>query len=166
MVRAVTAAKAKSNPRTTFLCLSNANSVFIKTILKEKGLENLFDEIITNPAEWEASGLLHLRRRVDPSGPQHKCKVGCAPNMCKGDELDAFLARHDPFDRVIYVGDGGNDFCPIIRLRSVDALLCRTYRGLARRIQHEGEQAGLKCKVHYWGGAWEVEEYFAKFDQL
>ena len=102
MVRAVTKAKEKSNPKTTFLCLSNANSVFITTILKvctspviilnlfdrpllqEKGLENLFDEIITNPAKWEPSGLLNLRRKVDPDGPQHSCKVGCAPNMCKG----------------------------------------------------------------------------------
>ncbi len=154
MVRAVTTAKAKSNPRTTFLCLSNANSVFINTILKvtlsklyrfvfsdhtlqEKGLDTLFDEIITNPAEWDPSGLLKLRRRVDPSGTQHTCQVGCSPNMCKGprsfcfgslyrtdlnlltgEELEAFLARHQPaFDRVIYVGDGSNDYCPVLRLR-------------------------------------------------
>ncbi|PSR81184.1 hypothetical protein PHLCEN_2v6519 [Hermanssonia centrifuga] len=184
MVRAVTTAKAKSNPRTTFLCLSNANSVFINTILKvisaklyrcvfsdhtlqEKGLDTLFDEIITNPAEWDPSGLLKLRRRVDPSGPQHTCQVGCSPNMCKGEELEAFLARHQPaFDRVIYVGDGSNDYCPVLRLRSEDIVLCRTYRGLQRRIQKEGENDGLKCKVGYWGGAWEVEEYFAKFDEL
>ncbi|THG98401.1 hypothetical protein EW026_g3773 [Hermanssonia centrifuga] len=167
MVRAVTTAKAKSNPRTTFLCLSNANSVFINTILKEKGLDTLFDEIITNPAEWDPSGLLKLRRRVDPSGTQHTCQVGCSPNMCKGEELEAFLARHQPaFDRVIYVGDGSNDYCPVLRLRSEDIVLCRTYRGLQRRIQKEGENDGLKCKVGYWGGAWEVEEYFAKFDEL
>lgn len=81
MVRAVT--KLKDADKTTFLCLSNANSVFISTILKDKGLENLFTEIVTNPAEWEGE-LLKLRRRVDPSGPQHSCKVGCSPNMCKG----------------------------------------------------------------------------------
>lgn len=35
-----------------------------------------------------------------------------------GEELDAFLARHPTtFDRVIYVGDGSNDFCPILRMR-------------------------------------------------
>ena len=34
-----------------------------------------------------------------------------------GDEIDAFLKVHDPFDRIIYVGDGSNDFCPVIRLR-------------------------------------------------
>jgi len=82
MVRAVS--KLKESGKTTFLCLSNANSVFISTILHEKGLETLFDEIITNPAEWEVSGLLSLRRRVDPKGPQHSCQVGCNPNMCKG----------------------------------------------------------------------------------
>lgn len=82
MIRAVTRLKAAG--KTTFLCLSNANSVFISTILEAKNLRNLFDEIITNPASWETSGLLKLRRRVDPEGPQHKCNVGCSANMCKG----------------------------------------------------------------------------------
>src|ERR1700728_4276205 len=52
--------------------------------LQSKGLSTLFEEIVTNPAEWDPSGLLKLRRRVDANGPQHTCKVGCSPNMCKG----------------------------------------------------------------------------------
>lgn len=44
----------------------------------------LFDEIVTNPAHFEPSGLLKLTRRVPPEGPQHGCKVGCSANMCKG----------------------------------------------------------------------------------
>ncbi|KIP08402.1 hypothetical protein PHLGIDRAFT_127025 [Phlebiopsis gigantea 11061_1 CR5-6] len=163
MKRAVLAAKNKTNPKTTFLCLSNANSVFISTILKEKGLESLFDEIITNPAEWDSSGLLKLRRRVDPTGPQHACTVGCSPNMCKGEELDAFIARQGrTFDRVVYIGDGSNDFCPILRLREVDRVLCRRHRGLEKRITKDGESLGMQCKVFYWAGAWEVEELFSQ----
>jgi pyridoxal phosphate phosphatase PHOSPHO2 len=135
MVRAVTKLKAADN--TTFLCLSNANTVFIPTILEDKGLSTLFDEVITNPAEWDSSGLLKLRRRVDPEGPQHNCLVGCQPNMCKGwtqysitsdldntnfpfagEELTAYLQRKGvEFDRIVYVGDGNNDFCPVLRLR-------------------------------------------------
>jgi len=81
--------------------------------------------------------------------------------MCKGEELDAFLARHAPaYDQIIYVGDGSNDFCPILRLRSQDMVLCRSFRGLQRRIDKDGEKLGLKCQVKYWGGAWEVEEIF------
>jgi len=161
MVRGVKNLKGASDPTTTFFCLSNANSVFISTILENKGLDTLFEEIVTNPAEWEPSGLLNLRRRIDPNGPQHSCTVGCSPNMCKGDELDAFLERHQPsYDRIIYVGDGSNDFCPVLRLRSQDMVLCRRYKGLESRITKEGEKLGLKCEVRYWAGAWEVEEIF------
>jgi pyridoxal phosphate phosphatase PHOSPHO2 len=31
------------------------------------------------------------------------------------------MTRHggwEAFDRVVYVGDGGNDFCPLLRLRT------------------------------------------------
>lgn len=99
---------------TTFFLLSNSNYVFISTILAHHGLllpdsppssssttttgsgsvtaatpsstkdaKNLFEEIVTNPAEWDGD-LVALKRRVDPQGPQHGCKVGCSPNMCKG----------------------------------------------------------------------------------
>ncbi|KAF8813816.1 hypothetical protein BYT27DRAFT_7220167 [Phlegmacium glaucopus] len=155
MVRAVT--NLKAGGKTTFLCLSNANSVFISTILESKGLETLFQEIITNPADWEPSGLLKLRRRVDPAGQQHSCKVGCS------EELDAFLKRQGvEYDRIVYIGDGGNDFCPILRLRSQDLVFCRLHRGLQRRIEHDTEAKALKPSVRYWGGAWEIEEMFSK----
>ncbi|KAG6918523.1 hypothetical protein DXG01_013613 [Tephrocybe rancida] len=152
--------KLKSEGKTTFFCLSNANSVFISTILKSKGLENLFDQITTNHAEWDPSGLLKLRRKVDPAGPQHSCKVGCSPNMCKGEELEAYLAEHGPFDRVVYTGDGSNDFCLILRLRAQDVVCCRLHRGLQKRIDAEGEALGLKPEIRYWAGAWEAEEIY------
>ncbi|THH12103.1 hypothetical protein EW146_g7815 [Bondarzewia mesenterica] len=178
MVRGVTVVKEAQKPTTTFLCLSNANSVFISTILQSKGLQDLFSEIVTNPAEWDPSGLLKLRRRVDPTGPQHR------------EELEAFIARRQPdFDRIIYVGDGSNDFCPILRLRrceilptdsflierrslnffstcSQDMVLCRQYRGLEKRIAKEGEKEGLKCQIRYWAGAWEVEEIFQQLPDI
>jgi len=62
-------------------------TAFVSTVdraVQDKGLSDLFTEIVTNPAEWDESGLLKLRRRVDPAGVQHKCTVGCSPNMCKG----------------------------------------------------------------------------------
>ena len=100
MIRGVKALKAAAKPQTTFLCLSSSNTVFIRTILevlslfaqfeiltsyyKAKGLRDLFTEIVTNPAEWDQSGLLKLRRHIDPNGPQHNCPIGCNANLCKG----------------------------------------------------------------------------------
>jgi pyridoxal phosphate phosphatase PHOSPHO2 len=98
---------------------------------------------------------------------------------CPGEELTNFLTRHPDFDRIIYVGDGSNDFCPVLRLRrfvplasklhlsahlsshSQDICLCRKYRGLEKRIEREGETQDLRCQVEYWTGAWEAEEIFA-----
>ncbi|KAG1746195.1 putative phosphatase-domain-containing protein [Suillus lakei] len=152
--------RGASNPITTFFCLSNASSVFVNTVLESKGLQNSFEEIVTNPAEFDTSSLLKLRHRVDPNGPQHSCAVGCSPNMCNCEELTAFLERHKPdYDRIIYVGDRSNDFCPILRLRSQDMVLCRRFRGLEGRISREGDH---QYQVKYWAGAWEVEEIFNK----
>ncbi|SGY14259.1 BQ5605_C010g06121 [Microbotryum silenes-dioicae] len=170
MLRGVQTAKARTDSKTRFLCLSNSNSVYINTILKHHNMENFFEEIITNPAEWKGN-LLDLRRRVDPNGPQHGCKVGCSPNMCKeaemalhatGAELDAYMARNggwESYDRVVYVGDGGNDFCPLLRLRKGDVALVRMYRELSRRIVSEKETSPLQCTPVPWGGAWEVEKW-------
>jgi len=143
IVRAVK--KLKEEGKTTFLCLSSSNSVFISTVLESKGLETLFQEIVTNPAEWDPSGLLKLRRKVDPAGPPHNCKVGCNPNLCKGQELDAFLKKQGvEYDRIIYVGDGKNDFCPILRLRSQDLALCRLFRGLQKCIEKKTRGQGFE----------------------
>jgi len=162
MIRAVKDLKAKG--QTTFLCLSNSNTVFISTLLEAKNLADLFETIVTNPAEWRENGMLDLRRRVDPDGPQHNCPIGCSVNMCKGNELAAYLAikgqTYDTYDRIVYIGDGRNDFCPILKLRSQDMALCRSFGGLRRAIAQDGERLGLRCQVHYWTGAWEVEEIF------
>ena len=85
---------------------------------QHKGLDEAFSTVITNPAEWREDGLLAVRRRVDPSGPPHGCLYGCGPNLCKGTELEAYLKDREQFNQTIYIGDGSNDFCPILRLRA------------------------------------------------
>jgi len=163
MIRGVKTLKAAAKPQTAFLCLSSANSVYISTILESKGLQDLFTEIVTNPAEWDPSGLLKVRRHVNPDGPQHNCPRGCNKNICKGQEFDAFIKRQGvDYDRIIYVGDGSNDFCPVVRLRRQDMVFCRKFRALENRIKNEGEREGLLCQVRYWAGAWEVEELFGQ----
>lgn len=150
----------KAAGKTTFFLLSNSNTVYIDTILRHHALESLFHEIVTNPASFNDAGALVLERRIKATdAKQHACKVGCSANMCKGEELEAFLARNggrDAFDRIIYVGDGGNDFCPVLRLNPHDLAFVRKFRGLQTRINKEG---GVKAGIKYWNGAWELEGY-------
>ncbi|KIJ68001.1 hypothetical protein HYDPIDRAFT_25451 [Hydnomerulius pinastri MD-312] len=154
---------------TELFILSNANIFFIQTILEHQGLIDKFADIVTNPAAFNDPtnpNLLVLRRRIDPSAEhQHSCQE-MAPTLIAGEELDAFLQRAGKtFDRVVYVGDGSNDFCPALRLRSQDLVLCRKYRGLEALINAElgkGDASRLKCGVFKWAGAWEVEEKFGE----
>lgn len=83
--------------------------------------------------------------------------------MCKGEELEAFLDRNGgrgAWDRIVYIGDGSNDFCPLLRLTSNDLALVRFDFGLARRIAKEGDAKGMTVPIKYWEGAWQVELAF------
>lgn len=92
-VRAITTFKKTHSSR--FLILSNSNSAYIDIILKEQGLENFFEDVITNPAQFLPNGCLEVKRRVLADAPkQHGCKVGCSPNMCKGGFRRASKLQH------------------------------------------------------------------------
>lgn len=83
--------------------------------------------------------------------------------MCKGDELEAWLAANggrEAWSRIVYVGDGGNDFCPLLRMKEGDWALVRKDMELDERVKEEGKKEGLKVAVKRWGQAWEVDEYF------
>ncbi|GAA5841204.1 hypothetical protein JCM11251_003233 [Rhodosporidiobolus azoricus] len=162
MKRIIKAVSSSQSPKGSWTILSNSNSVYIDTIMKHHGLEKDLQEVITNPAKFLDNGLLEVKRRVDPNGPQHSCKVGCSPNMCKGEELEAWVARNggwDAFDKIIYLGDGGNDLCPVLHLRPQDVVLARSYRELFRKLNDKTGKTDVKCEVVHWGGAWEVEQY-------
>ena len=82
-------------------------------------------------------------------------------NMCKGDELDDWLSKNggkDAFDKIVYVGDGGNDFCPLLRMRKGDWALVRKNMELDVRVKEEGEKEGLKVDVKNWDQAWVIDE--------
>ncbi|KAG0148491.1 hypothetical protein CROQUDRAFT_75352 [Cronartium quercuum f. sp. fusiforme G11] len=167
MKRAIeTRASDQSKIDTTILIISNSNSVFIDLVLATHRLDrNLFKDIITNPAKFTSEGLLHLQRRIAPDNPrQHACEFGCSPNMCKGEELKAFLEKNggrSAFDRIAYVGDGSNDFCPITQLEDTDYALIRKNMELSKRVATE-EGKHLRCQKVYWDSAWEVEQIFLK----
>jgi len=82
--------------------------------------------------------------------------------MCKGDELDGYLAAkggRETFRRIVYVGDGGNDFCPLLRMGEGDSTLVRKGFELDERVKREGEGRGLKVEVKLWEQAWEIDEW-------
>ncbi|XP_015217520.1 probable phosphatase phospho1 isoform X2 [Lepisosteus oculatus] len=119
--------------------VSDANVYFIETWLRAAGAHQLFRLIISNPASFDARGHLVLQPYHSHSCPR------CPANMCKRKIVREYLARRAeerggrPFERVFYVGDGANDFCPSAVLGKGDTafprrdypmhrLICETQR--------------------------------------
>ncbi|KAJ8414339.1 hypothetical protein AAFF_G00052090 [Aldrovandia affinis] len=104
--------------------VSDANTYFIEAWLRRVGARQLFQKLFTNPAAFNGSGRLVLL-------PHHSHDCGrCPENMCKQVIVRDYMAQREkergrPFQRVFYVGDGANDFCPLLILGPMDTVFPR-----------------------------------------
>ncbi|NWV66971.1 PHOP1 phosphatase, partial [Malurus elegans] len=101
---------SKHSERFEIILISDANVFGVEAKLRAAGLRSLFRKVFSNPAGADRRGFLTL-------GPYHSHKCGrCPPNMCKNKILSEYLAQRAregaEFRKVLYVGDGANDFCP------------------------------------------------------
>ncbi|KAK1423870.1 hypothetical protein QVD17_19179 [Tagetes erecta] len=135
--------------------LSDANHFFIETILKNHGIYDCFSDIITNPSFVDEQG----RLRISPyHGSAHGCDL-CPPNLCKGFVLNRIqdLTCEDIKKRVmIYIGDGGGDFCPTLKLSEEDHVMPRKDFPLHRLISKSSTP--IKPKVHEWTNGKELNK--------
>jgi len=112
------------------IILSDSNTVFIDLILNECDISDAFQVVLTNPAHFEADGRLRVEHLC-----VHSCQVcKSTPNICKSKVLREYRGAHDPYSRVVYVGDGQGDFCPAISLSEGDVVICREGYRLAEKL--------------------------------
>ncbi|XP_015438200.1 PREDICTED: probable phosphatase phospho2, partial [Dufourea novaeangliae] len=101
------------------IIISDSNTLFIGQWLKNRKLDHLVAQVFTNPAKFDENGVL----RIDMYHVQDSCKLSTV-NLCKGQILESYIKKRRNegvhFDRVVYVGDGKNDLCPILRLSERD----------------------------------------------
>lgn len=127
--------KLHDNYKCDLIIISDSNSVFIDAWLNAYRLIDppLFRQIFTNPAHFDEEGLLH----ISPFHNQVDCKLS-ARNLCKGKVLCEFIneqnSAKNPYSRVFYIGDGHNDLCPVLRLRSQDIACARQGYALAATL--------------------------------
>nr|CAB3224703.1 probable phospholipid-transporting ATPase IIA [Phallusia mammillata] len=136
------------NPAYDCIILSDANSLFIKTILEAKGLMWTVNEVITNPAEVESSGKVVIQ-------PCHvHSHSTCPSNMCKGTLLSQLKQKKGDnyYKKVCYVGDGSNDLCPCLQLSSNDFAFPRIGYKLEKRLQciMSSEKGKIHAQIVKW----------------
>ena len=150
---------SKNHELFEIILISDANMFGIESNLRAAGFYSLFRKIFSNPSGFDKRGYFTL-------GPyhSHKC-LDCPANMCKRKILTEYLAERAQeeveFERVFYVGDGANDFCPSVTLTSADVAFPRKGYPMHRMTQEmEKKQPGaFQATVVPWESAAEVARY-------
>ncbi|CAH0730496.1 unnamed protein product, partial [Brenthis ino] len=91
------------------LILTDANTVFVNHWLKVHGLQEAITAVITNRAFWKQDRLY-----IEPCMNQTTC-TRCPSNLCKSIALTQWTKSRG-YSRVVYSGDGRNDYCPATSL--------------------------------------------------
>lgn len=105
------------------IIISDSNSVFIDWVLEAADFHDVFDNVFTNPAAFDNSGRLTVK-----NCHAHSCNR-CPKNLCKNAVLVEFIDKQFEkgvrYARIVYIGDGGNDVCPVTFLRKNDVVMPR-----------------------------------------
>ncbi|KAI8928015.1 phosphatase phospho-type [Entophlyctis helioformis] len=141
------------------IIISDANTFYISTITQAKGIDQWISRTITNTGRIDDSGRLHIMRHT--TYPPHGCSR-CSANLCKGKELLEHMAEYGPFDRVVYLGDGHNDFCPSTKLSPSDLVLPRSGRGFANMLQDPALRSEIRAEIQLWNSADDVLAIFRR----
>lgn len=137
--------RIRGNPLIDAMIVSDCNALFIDTIIKNHNLTDVFTRVYTNPAHFNEAGCVEIK-------PYHAhCCIRCrrTPNMCKGLVIHSLLEEYrDEYSRIVYVGDGSNDYCAAMHLSPNDHVVARIGYGLAKKIE-EGKPPPAAVAVDF-----------------
>jgi len=153
---------AHNHPHTHISILSDANTITISHFLRVNNLQDKISNIVSNIGRWDGDRL-RVERYVDRE-KVHGCKLMvnglggvCGVNLCKGKELTRL---REGYVRIVYIGDGLNDFCPTISLTEKDVVLVRRGKKLEQLLKNQSVMDMVQARVIYWEDAQDVLEYF------
>ncbi|XP_071752323.1 pyridoxal phosphate phosphatase PHOSPHO2 [Centroberyx gerrardi] len=142
------------------IVISDSNTIFIDWILHAAGVQSAIDRVFTNPAEFDERGRMEVR-----CYHSHDC-ARCPVNLCKKTVLEVYLSEQSQggveYQRMFYVGDGGNDLCPTSCLRGHDVVMPRkgyTLEKLLAKLEgQEDKTSSLRARVIAWSSGSEILE--------
>ncbi|KAM5153245.1 pyridoxal phosphate phosphatase PHOSPHO2 isoform 1-T2 [Mantella aurantiaca] len=117
------------------IIISDSNTIFIDWILTHANVSNVFDQVFTNPAAFDRFGNLTVQ-----NFHVHHC-AACPKNLCKRKVLEEFVAKQTTagaqYSKIVYIGDGSNDLCPVTFLKKGDIAMPREGYSLQKHIAKE-----------------------------
>ncbi|XP_039994906.1 pyridoxal phosphate phosphatase PHOSPHO2 isoform X1 [Xiphias gladius] len=148
-----------SQNKSTIDCIviSDSNTMFIGWILHAAGLQAAVDQVFTNPAKFNELGYMEVQCHHS-----HECGR-CPINLCKKKVLELYLSEQAnggvEYERIFYVGDGGNDLCPTSCLRGRDVVMPRrgyTLEKLLAKLDGQEDETSLRARVLAWSSGADI----------
>ncbi|XP_006867087.1 PREDICTED: pyridoxal phosphate phosphatase PHOSPHO2 [Chrysochloris asiatica] len=145
----------KNRDRFDCIIISDSNSVFIDWVLKAANFHDVFDKVFTNPAAFDHNGHLTVENYHT-----HSC-TRCPKNLCKKvvlvEFVDSQLQQGVNYTQVVYIGDGGNDFCPVTFLKKNDVAMARKGYTLQKTLSRMPQTHGpVESSVLVWSSGVEI----------
>ncbi|XP_018326871.1 pyridoxal phosphate phosphatase PHOSPHO2-like isoform X2 [Agrilus planipennis] len=151
------------------IIISDSNSYFINSWLETQRLANYIRKVFTNPAEFRNGKLIISKYHL-----QTTCKLS-AKNLCKGQIMENFIASQKEeginYGPVVYIGDGSNDFCPIVRLSEEDIGCVRKFHKCqdliktakeGKPIEKTGETYKIRARILEWTTGYDILDFIRK----
>jgi 2,3-diketo-5-methylthio-1-phosphopentane phosphatase len=127
------------------IIISGSIKLIVQLILENYGCLDVIEEIHCHEARLDDDKYLHYVEK------EHKNCGECSWAICKAVILQDVLKKdRKKYEKLIYVGDGLIDKCPIKILKETDSLYPRMNYPLYKCLYEDGYIHQCKCKVHPW----------------
>ena len=149
----------KNKSKYEAVIMSSNYQYVIFHLLKHYNIFDIFSEIICTPSKESNSDEKDQFVYVLNNKP-HNCPK-CNPCNCKSLDFKEFLSSHDmsKYEKIVFVGDGWNDFCLAKDLSDKDVVFARKHFVLYKKLFEENLKNSLKCKAEAWDDAKDIVKY-------
>lgn len=150
----------RENKRIYEVIIISSNCTYlIEKILEIYQISDVVSSIYCNPSKCYDDTIVVFQKE------SHSCKL-CNPCQCKKKELQHFFEvnKRENYDKIFFIGDGGNDLCLAETISENDVTFPRFEYNLYQKIFNPENASKIHCKVLPWNSALEIKDYFVKLE--
>jgi len=129
------------------IIISDGHKHSIEEFMKKHGLHQYLKGIFAKPYVIKENGQVVLEDSPIEWSIKEPCDAGGCWKTCKA-EMVKFFLKNKNYKTTTYVGDGKNDLCPVLNLKSEDRVFARKDHPLLSLLTN-GEH-DIKAKVISW----------------
>ena len=136
------------------ILVTGNNDVVVNIVLESHNIKNCFKKILCNKSQLDEENYVKIE---SVNEKYEKCK-DCSPFLCKSMILEDYLKENkiDEYEKILYIGDGGNDLCLSKKLSEKDYVFPRKNYKLYKLIFEKNKKEEIKAKIFPWENGLEI----------